>query len=237
MQVAVRLCFQILCCIQWIDQVRVLLRSLGQRGLAEDADVLQRAELIVGHGAVVVKLVHLPRAQPQHEIDGSAVTHHAFGAAWKMPNLLPPASRDLRIADRESVICAGRGDECGVCLLIIPLVRIALPLALLPREQACFDPTLRSPLAGFHVERECLYQHGAFRECPAVSCREFNLRRAWQGDPAPFVVPSDQTAALTEYGISAGSGRWSAVETNSPVSLRRVGNFAGLVSAGVGSSR
>src|SRR5262245_49706883 len=50
-------------------------------------------------------------------------------------------------------------------------------------------------------------------------------------------APSDHNGELTEYGIKAGCGLLSRTDTNSPVSLRRVGNFGGLTGFGATSRR
>src|SRR5262249_58651187 len=62
------------------EDAQLMLDLLNVRHLAEveEAKVLQRAELVGDHAAVVVLLVHLGRAQAKDVVGRSAVTDHAL---------------------------------------------------------------------------------------------------------------------------------------------------------------
>src|SRR5215831_3316014 len=106
----------------------------GSLGIVEleDAQVFERAELVVDFSAIIKIAVHLCFGEAQDEVGGAAVADEAFGAAGVMPGLLSLAAGGAGVFDGKGLIYAGSGGELGIGLSIVPDVGVAGPvLALL----------------------------------------------------------------------------------------------------------
>src|SRR3954468_1923752 len=99
-------------------------------------------------GRVVVVLVHLEGAGPEDEVARPGVADHALGPAGVVPRLRPYAAGGGRVADPKVLIAPGRLDQRGVRLLVVPEVRVAVPLALLLGQQTGLDVLPRGGVGG-----------------------------------------------------------------------------------------
>ena len=129
--------------------------ALGLRpvpGLTEDADVIQRSQLVVADSAVIMVSIQLSLGESQHEVGRAAVTGHALAAAGKTPG------HGVRVAgggvlQQEILLAAPFLDEVGIRGLLIPAIRVAGPLALLPQQDARLDTESRRGIARFALQR------------------------------------------------------------------------------------
>ena len=84
------------------------------------ADVLERAELVVDHAAVVVVAVELERVEAQEEARGAGVADQALGAGGELPGLGAMAARVARVGHLVLLRGARGGDQLRVGLLGVP---------------------------------------------------------------------------------------------------------------------
>src|SRR5258706_7425676 len=105
----------------------VTTRRIGS--VSDKSDMLQCAQLVVFHPAVIMHLVHLQIAQAQDEVGGATVAGTAFRPAWITPDLPPDPTRSAQILDSEFCFSPfGRYQRC-VRFAVVPLIRIVRPLA------------------------------------------------------------------------------------------------------------
>ena len=86
-----------------VNQLRKGGWFLRQRFL-EQADVIQRVQLVGDHATIVVSLVHLQRVDAQRVFGCHVVTHTALGATGEVPRLLALSARGSGIANRKRSI-------------------------------------------------------------------------------------------------------------------------------------
>src|SRR5207248_2039850 len=115
-------------------QLHLDILGLGHHG--EDANVLEGPQLVVDDVPVrkrglslrvIVILIELGEREGERVTRPRVVALDTFGPAGVMPRLFAPASRCFPIGNRECAIHAGRGDERGVRLLLVPGVTISPP--------------------------------------------------------------------------------------------------------------
>ena len=175
--------------------------ALAQR-LLEDAQVLERGELIGDRAAVVVVLVHLQRRHARGRTwrpsCGRACIRSGWGSATSACACRPARRRPGR---RELAVEPGGAEQLGVGLLVVPEVGVAEPVLgpvfvvvaghLAVLQDARFQPAAAGGVARLHLERERLHEHRAVGESPAAigigrpvridDVVELDLRIAGQG--------------------------------------------------------
>src|SRR2546430_14802054 len=113
MKVSASAAFEVFIRIVRVSELRYVSRQFG-KGVGDKADVLQGAQLVSFHTAVVMHLVHLQVAQAKHEIGGATMAGSAFRAAWITPGLLPDSARSAPILDGEFLFLALGPHQRGV---------------------------------------------------------------------------------------------------------------------------
>src|SRR5438128_568612 len=73
----------------------ILTKRIGK--VSEQADMLQCAQLVVFHPAVIMHLIHLQIAQTQDEVRGATMAGAALRPTWITPDLLPDPARSAPI--------------------------------------------------------------------------------------------------------------------------------------------
>ena len=130
--------------------------------------------------AVVVVLVHLQFAEPEHVVRGPAMARHAFRTTRVVPHLLALALRGLHC---ELLVEPVRFDECGVGAGVVPEVRVAVPLAALLRHESRLDPLAGRGVAFGRFECEALHEHGLVWEAPGAAREGDPLARRHRHEP------------------------------------------------------
>ena len=190
--------------------VRSVLRPLAEPALSDlvgpvalqDAEVLEHAELVVAHAAgVVVLAVHLQLAQAEHEVGRPAVADHALGPARVVPRLRRVAAGR---GPCNVAVQPGRVDQRGVGLLVVPDVGVADPLAVLLGQEARLDPVARRRVARLRSRAKVLTST-VRRGSSSRAVRVKSIRPpGGRARNRSLCSPSDQSGALTEYGITPG---------------------------------
>src|SRR5207249_1747745 len=126
----------------------------------------QCAQLVIFHTAVIMHLVHLPIAEAENEIGGTAVAGTAFRAAWITPGLLPDSARSASILDSEFLFVTFGRHQRRVGLSFVPLIRIAGPLSGLPQHDSRFDPLARIGITCLEFKGKSLDQGASVRGAP-----------------------------------------------------------------------
>ena len=106
------------------------------------------------------------------------MTGHALRPAGIVPGLLTDTVWMLwgsGFTNCELAVCTLRADQRGLCLGIVPEVRVADPLALLFDQEAGLNPSAGAGVALFDLQRERLHQDGAVRKVPAGIRGDINL--------------------------------------------------------------
>ena len=96
-------------------------------------------QLIFNVASVIVKPIHLRRAESQDECCGPAVTDHALRPAGIVPWQFPNPCRSLNGVFSISTLLR---DQDSIGLLIVPDVRIPHPFVLLTRQESSLNPAL-----------------------------------------------------------------------------------------------
>ena len=119
----------------------------------DQAAVFQRPYLIIDDPAVIVVFVELRQREGEGLPRPRVVAGQALRPAGEVPGLLAFASRGLRIDDVERAVHARCRHERGVGLLVVPLVRVAVPDDAVEMEHLCFQSTPAAEFAMLHLQR------------------------------------------------------------------------------------
>ena len=113
--------------IAGVDQTRQFV-GFGGEGFFEEADVLQRTELVVDAAGVLVFAIHLDGVEAEDEARFLVVADHAVGAAGVVPGLLARAAGGAGVANRIRLAEDVFAEQLGVGLFVVPDVGVADPL-------------------------------------------------------------------------------------------------------------
>src|SRR5262249_60235459 len=119
-----------------------------------DSPAADQARELVGLPAQLPGAAQLRLDEPERRARPRVVALAAFGAAREMPGLLAYPPGGLRVLHRQLDIFAQRPDKRRVGLIVVPAVRIALPVAAVEVEDLRLQLAGAGRVAMFHVEAE-----------------------------------------------------------------------------------
>ena len=151
-----------------IARIGQLQRRLIEQGLVQHSDVRQRPNLVVlaripvtaGCRRIAVVFVQLKKVERQRRTRPWIMAAQTLRATVEMPRLPAVAARSLCVRDLQHTIRACGVHEPGVGLLVVPLIRVAVPVDAVEMENLRFDATTALRFARLRFQRQRSGQNG-----------------------------------------------------------------------------